>query len=256
MVNQEVSVEKLKQRFWEIDFLRGIAIVMMIFFHLLYDLNYFGVYSIAVSSGFWRYFARATASIFILLVGVSLTLSFSKAGLKREKLKETYMRYVKRGLKVFSWGLLITIVTWIFIPEDFIIFGILHFIGVSIILGCLFLKFYRVNLFAGIVFVVLGFYLENFEFSFPWLFWLGFMPKGDFFVDYFPLLPWFGLILIGMFIGKTLYRNYSRQFSIPDLGRVSFVRLFCFLGRKSLLIYLFHQPVLIGVLYLLGIIQI
>jgi uncharacterized membrane protein len=253
MVNQEVFGEKLKQRFWEIDFLRGIAIVMMIFFHLLYNLNYFGVYSIEVSSGFWRYFARTTASVFILLVGVSLTLSFSRAEIKQEKWKATYARYVKRGLKIFSWGLIITLVTWIFIHDDFIIFGILHFIGVSIILACLFLKRYRANLFVGVVFVVLGLYLENFTFDFSWLFWLGFMHKGDFFVDYFPLLPWFGLILIGMFIGKTMYRNYTRQFNIPVLEKISIVRLFCFLGRKSLLIYLLHQPVLIGVLYLLGV---
>jgi len=71
--------KNLEKRFWEIDFLRGLAIIMMILFHLLYDLNYFGEYNLNLHSGFWWYFARMTATIFILLVGISLTLSFSRA---------------------------------------------------------------------------------------------------------------------------------------------------------------------------------
>jgi len=54
-------------RFWEVDFLRGMAIVLMVLFHLAYDLNYFGVQQIEVSSGFWFYLARFTASLFLLL---------------------------------------------------------------------------------------------------------------------------------------------------------------------------------------------
>ena len=67
-------------RFWEVDFLRGWAIVLMVLFHLAFDLNYFGAQQIELTSGFWFYLARFTASLFLLLVGVSLTLSHSRAG--------------------------------------------------------------------------------------------------------------------------------------------------------------------------------
>ena len=65
MVNIETK------RFWEIDALRGVAIIMMVIFHTVFDLNYFGSYGFDLYSGLWFYVARATATIFIFLVGVS-----------------------------------------------------------------------------------------------------------------------------------------------------------------------------------------
>ena len=67
-------------RFWELDFIRGLAVVMMVLYHFLYDLDYFGGYPLNVRSGCWLYFAEATAAIFIVLVGASLTLSASRCG--------------------------------------------------------------------------------------------------------------------------------------------------------------------------------
>ncbi|GAI30804.1 unnamed protein product, partial [marine sediment metagenome] len=122
----------LPKRFWEVDFLRGIAIIMMVLYHLIYNLSYFGAYNIKANSGFWLYFARTTATIFIFLVGVSLTLSFSKAMKKFKNEKELFLKYLQRGLKIFSWGLIITLVTWVFLREGYVVFGILHLIGISI----------------------------------------------------------------------------------------------------------------------------
>jgi len=233
----------LQKRFWEIDFLRGIAIIMMIVFHIISDLYHFGGYDFRIYSGFWRYFAHATAGIFILLVGISLTLSFSKADGKAN-----YLKYFKRGLKIFSWGLLITAMTWIFYKEGFIVFGVLHLIGVSIILAYPFLKLKFWNLGVGIGLVAVGAYLLNFAFEFKWLVWLGFIPKNTYIADYFPILPWFGVVLVGVFLGNLLYYNYNRRFKLPDLSKFSIVKGFCFLGRNSLLIYLIHQPVLIAII--------
>ena len=236
-----------KDRFWEIDFLRGIAIVMMVLFHLIYSLDYFNITEFNVGTGFWLYFARATASIFILLVGISLTLSFS-----RYKINPKFSKYVKRGLKIFSWGLIITLVTWIFLRESFVAFGILHLIGVSIILAYPFLRYKKLNLILGSTLLVIGLYLKQFTFSFNWLMWSGFIPQNYQTIDYFPILPWFGLVLIGIFIGKTLYKNHTRQFKFWNLEKVQFVNFFGFLGRHSLFIYLIHQPILLFILYLLG----
>jgi len=245
----------LEKRFWEIDFLRGLAIIMMILFHLLYDLTYFGEYNLNVHSGFWLYFGRMTATIFILLVGISLTLSFSRAEKKHNAKKKVYQKYLKRGLEVFSWGLIITLTTWIFLRAGFVVFGVLHLIGISIILAYPFLKLRFWNLLIGIVFISLGIYLKSFTFGFPWLMWLGLMPERFYTVDYFPIFPWFGVILIGLFFGNLLYPDYTRKFNLCDFSNFAFIRLFCFLGRHSLLIYLIHQPVLIALLYLMGIVM-
>jgi len=243
--------KNLEKRFWEIDFLRGLAIIMMIIYHFLYDLNYFGNYNFDLSSGFWLYFARTTATIFILLVGISLTLSFSRTKIQKPKIN-LYLKYLKRGLKIFSWGLIVTLMTWIFLREEFVIFGILHFIGISIILAYPFLKLRYWNLLIGIICIVFGMYLKNFTFDFSWLMWLGLRPHYLYTVDYFPIFPWFGIILIGLFFGNLLYPHYKRKFKLSNFSDFSFTKLFCFLGKHSLLIYLVHEPILIILLYLLG----
>jgi uncharacterized membrane protein len=243
----------LTKRFWEVDSLRGLAVILMITYHFLFDLTFFGVLYVDVYSGFLWIFARLTAFTFIFLMGVSLTLSRSRAEQSGEFIQGgLFKKYLKRGLKIFSLGLLITVVTWIFIPEEFIIFGVLHFIGISIILAYPFLKRKYTNFALGISIIIVGIYLGTYSFNFSWLMWLGFVPSTLQTVDYFPILPWFGVVLLGLFFGRLLYKNYKRQFSIPDLSESYIVRIFSFLGRNSLVIYLIHQPILIIILYLLG----
>ncbi|MFO8078569.1 MAG: heparan-alpha-glucosaminide N-acetyltransferase domain-containing protein, partial [Thermoplasmatota archaeon] len=65
-------------RIWELDFLRGIAILLMILFHFIYDLNHFSVIQYTLWKGPFAIVASIIASIFIVLVGVSLTISFQK----------------------------------------------------------------------------------------------------------------------------------------------------------------------------------
>ncbi len=234
-------------RYWEIDFLRGVAIIMMIVFHVIFDMYYFANYEINLQSGFWWLFARITASIFIFLVGISLTVSYSRA--IRNKQKNLLLKYLYRGTKIFSWGLIITLITWIFLRQGFIVFGVLHFIGLAIILAYFFLRFRLLNLFLGIGLILTGIYLRGFVFDYPYFLWLGLIPQGFYTLDYFPLLPWFGLVLLGLFFGKLLYPEGKRSFRIRET-RNPIARSFCFLGRHSLLIYLVHQPVLIAMLYL------
>jgi len=248
--------QNLTERFWEIDLLRGIAIIMMIVFHLLYDLDHFGAYNLTGHSGFLFYFARATATIFLLLVGISLTLSFSRATNRQKTKTKLYRKYLKRGSTIFAWGLVITVLTWLFLREGFVVWGILHLIGISIILAYPLLKFRYWNLLLCLSFMVLGLFLKNVSVGFPWLLWLGLTPNSFYTIDYFPLLPWFGVVLLGVVIGNALYPDYTRNFKLRDLSQFTGIRLFTFLGRHSLLIYLIHQPVLITVLYLLGFVEI
>ncbi len=229
-------------RLWEIDSLRGIAIILMVISNFVTDMSYFGIYSINTYSGFWLYFARTVVSMFILLAGISLTLSYS--GVRNEKAKEIRRKYLLRGTKIFGSGMVITLVTWVFLKEDYVLFGILHLIGISIILGHFLLKRPKASLLLGILFVLSGIYLQTLAFGFPWLVWLGFKPEGFFSVDYVPIFPWFGLFLIGMFLGNKFYPEGKRKFRL----RNSENRLFApvrFLGRNSLLIYFIHQPILI-----------
>ena len=228
--------------------MRGLAIVMMITFHLLFDLTYFAGYNLNLNSGFWLIFARLTATVFICLVGLCLTLSYSSAARKEENLR---LKFLKRGLKIFGWGLVITLFTWLFLREGFIVFGILHLIGISIILAYPFLRVRKnfLLVLSGISCIFAGIYLRNFTFNFYWLLWLGFRPQHFYTLDYFPVLPWFGVVLIGLFLGNLLYPNYTRRFKINEPAsklNLLFIQPLSFLGRRSLIIYLAHQPILVA----------
>lgn len=240
------------ERFWEIDLVRGLAILMMIGYHIPFDLAYFGVYTL--QSGLWLLYARTIATIFLLVVGISLTLSFSRATRARRG-KKMYPKYLKRGLRIFSWGLVITLTTWILVGEGFVVFGILHLIGLSSILAYPVIKLRAGNLALGTLFIALGMGIKKVRVDFPWLLWLGLTPARFYSVDYFPLLPWFGVVLIGIFLGNSLYPHSTRNFSVPDLSRFQVIRTLCLMGRHSLLIYLVHQPLILISLHLLGIVD-
>ena len=246
---------KLTKRFWEIDFLRGISIAKMVIYHLLYNLNYFGQYDINLDSTFWWY-ASVNRPIFIFLVGVSLTLSFSKAKKSFMNEKRLFLKYLIRGLKIFSWGIIITLVTRVFLREGYVVFGVLHLIGISIILAYPFLTLRLWNLIIGILLIFLGLYLKDLTFNFYWLVWLGLKPVHFYSVDYFPLLPWFGVVLVGLFFGNLFYPDCSRKFHLHDFSDFYIIKSFCFLGKHSLFIYLIHQPLIIVFLYLFGLVSI
>ena len=236
-------------RLWEVDFLRGLAIVSMVIFHLAYDLEYFRIYEIDLSHGFWFYLARFTASLFLLLVGISLTLSYSRAKLAGQ-LSQYPFRLLKRSLWIMSLALGITLVTYIVIGGRFIVFGILHLISISILLAYPLLRLGRMNILLGLAAILLGLYIQELDVDFFWLIWLGLAPRSFASLDYVPLLPWFGVVLMGMAGGALLYKDLGRRFPLPDISAWPPVRGLLFLGRNSLAIYILHQPLLLGLIYL------
>ncbi|MGD0080538.1 MAG: heparan-alpha-glucosaminide N-acetyltransferase [Methanoregula sp.] len=231
-----------RPRFIEIDTARGIAILMMVLFHTLFDVSFFSIAPVDVSTGFWRYFAYATATLFLLIVGVSLVVSHDRAAAKLSGSALT-KKFLLRGAGIFSLGLLVTAATWLYLGEGFIIFGILHLIGVSVMLSPLFFRFGRYNLIIGSCCILAGFFLTGIYGPW-WLLPFGIHPAGFTSVDYTPLFPWFGVVLVGIGIGDFLYTGGVRQFAVPRLPDL-FSAPLAFLGRHSLLIYLVHQPVII-----------
>ncbi len=234
----------MTKRFWEIDFFRGLAVVLMILFNYAFALDYLGVYTLTEGWLFWWLFPRVVASMFIFLAGISLTIGYSR--------NKRISRHIRRGLWIFSWGIVLTIITWLFLPAGTVWFGILHFIGLSVIISLLFIKLRPKHLPAvALIFLLIGTYLNNLAVDFSWLLWLGVMPYNFSTLDYFPILPWFGIFLIGMAFGKTFYANGKRAFGLRREPSIS--KLLNFLGGHSLFIYLLHIPVLIVLLYFTGI---
>lgn len=231
---------------------------MMALYHTVYDLDFFGGYPIESATGFWARFADATAGTFVFLAGVSLTLSLARAGAEA-----SFGKYLRRGARIFCYGLLIT-AFFAVSGAGAVIFGILHLIGLSIILAYPLLRLGWTNVALGAAIIAAGVYLRANGTSFDGGIVLGVLlaPLGITpgslveilaMPDYRPLLPWFGVCLLGVAAGNLL-RDRLPSLSVPEAADRGAAPL-AFLGRNSLFIYLVHQPLIIAALEVAGVID-
>lgn len=246
MTDQPAPVSH-RPRIWEVDFLRGVAIILMVGYHLLYDLgamvgvrSFLG-FSTDLSTRAWTIAQLFFAGLFVVLSGISSTLSRGN---------------VRRGLKLAAVALLVTAATYVFDRTSTILFGILHCLAVSILIyGLLLEKARAVVCAAAGVFViglgaVLSTLLEGVAIRTDWLLPFGFHGAALNSFDYFPLFPWLGIFLVGAALGKSVYA--SKRSLVANPWPVTFVNL---AGRHSLLIYIVHQPIILGVLTIFGLIH-
>ena len=241
------------KRFIEIDMLRGFALILMIFGHILWDLDYFGI--IPINNSLYSVLQKIVPPLFFLLVGLSLIVSKKKIEDKPIQVQNNYYKHlVLRGLRIFSLGMIITIGTLLFIPEKVVLFGVLHCIGISIVISAPFLKYRNYNLLLATVILFLGTIFAHYHVQVPTyahlMVGIHQAQPWSYTLDYFPLIPWFGFCLIGMVVGDWLYSGDKRMFKIPDLSRYRPVKMFEWFGRHSLAIYLLHQPIIAGTLTL------
>lgn len=229
------------RRFYQIDLVRGLAVLLMVIFNWSVTLDYFKIFSMGGGWLYWWLFPRMVAGAFILLAGISFFIMAEKIKNSQELKKKSFLR----GVKIFSLGLLATAATFFLTPAQTIWFGILHFFGISFLLAPFFRNFGKANLFLGLLIALLGFYMNTLPQQNSFLLWLGLPPENFQTFDYFPLLPWFGVFLIGIFSGEKFYQKFSSSKNYSS-------NLLCFLGRNSLAIYVAHQPLLIALLYILG----
>ena len=222
----------MKGRIWELDALRGAALLGMIGIHLVYDLvDLFGV--VAWQQPVWYLlFKNNYGALFLLISGISVTLG---------------RHCLKRGLTVFCCGFLCTAATvFMYLTglagKDIIIyFGVLHCLGCCMLLWPVFRRSPQWLLAAlGVLLVGLGLWLRGEGFSFPWLMPLGLAPWGFASSDYFPLMPNLGYFLLGAVLGRQLYPEKVSRFPREDPP----LKTLQWLGRHSLGVYLLHQPLL------------
>ena len=245
------------KRIWELDFLRGLAIIMMVFDHLMFDFSYLDNYfsnfrqvdnSIfnwlyEVANLYWNSFFRFIGReffilLFLLISGISFT--FSKNNFKR-------------GLKLLLVALLITFITFLVDlllgMNVLIVFGVIHMFAFSILIAAIIRKFIKneiIILFIGMLILTIGFIYGMFS---PRLAPLNLenLPRiiiglNRYGADHFGIVPYVGFILIGTVIGNTLYKN---RVSLVPQYNLSKKNIFAVAGRNSLLVYVFHQPLVL-----------
>lgn len=228
-------------RRWEIDCLRGLAVGLMVVSNFLFDLIFFAGLD-ELQSGVLDWFARFIAGFFIVLAGVSLTLS--RARVDSQALG--FGKYLRRGLRLMGLGGVITLATWGVAGDQMVLFGVLHLIGASVILAYPFLGRQRLSLVGGCLVLAASAVTRQVRLDHPWLLWLGLQPHDYGSVDYAPLIPWFGFMLIGIFLGHTLYPGGQPRWHLSDWSRAGFSPVLSWCGRRSLVIYFAHQPILMA----------
>lgn len=223
--------------------MRGIAIIAMVVFHLAFDLNHFGIIEADFYSDTGLVATRnAIVAMFLLLVGISMTLAL-RNGIHWD-------RYLKRLMLLALCALAVSLGSWLIFPQSWIFFGVLHFIAAASILALAFRRFYRANLFIGLAFILFGLSVSHPAFDARGMSWIGLVTTKPITEDYVPLLPWFGVVLIGMFLGKLSLRRIDFSILAERQPTTRTAMTLAWMGRHSLAIYLLHQPLLLAAIWL------
>ncbi len=245
------EAEKPRTRIELIDALRGVAVFLMVFHHFFYDLCWLlGDWTAEVFGSRWVLFSNPVfdflhyifAGLFIFLAGLSCRLSRSN---------------LRRGTICFAIAMAMTFVTSLPLIDSPIRFGVLHLLGLSMMIYGLAAdknvpRFLRLGiylaLFAASIWLTSSVSTEEIA---KWLFPLGWTYPGFYSADYFPLFPWLFVFLVGSWAGyyvadkKLPARFYDRK-GVP---------FFSWLGKKALIIYIIHQPILYGLVMLIKLIS-
>ncbi len=235
-----------------LDSIRGLTLISMILYHLSWDLVYIaGVDWPWYHSQQAFYWQQSICWCFIILSGFCIPLSTHRW---------------RRGLLVYGAGLLVTAVTLVFLPEDRVVFGVLTFLGTAMLIMALVYPYLsRISpvlglLISGYLFYVFRWVNEGKLTLWPGkiiglpadlyrgsaMTYLGFPERGFYSTDYFSVLPWIFLFIAGVFLHLLLRNIGAMRFRIWHLN----IPPLTFLGQRSLLVYLLHQPAIYMVIVL------
>ena len=214
----------------------------MVAYHIAFDLSSFRLIATDVPSDLgWKIFARLIAGTFLFLVGVNLVLA-TRHGI-------VWPAYLRRLALIVGAAALVTLGTWWFDPGTFVFFGILHAIAAASVLALPFLRLPgAVVAIAAAFFLALPWFFANAVFNTPALIWIGLSTVPPVSVDFVPVFPWFGVVLAGIVGGRFVAEHRDRIAAWRPGGRLA--RWLTFAGRWSLLIYVVHQPLIVGALSL------
>jgi uncharacterized membrane protein len=193
-------------------------------------------------TGWLKIYARAIATTFLFIVGISLVLSL-RGGFRAAP-------FLRRLAILIVAAALVSFGTWWFAGDALAFFGILHLIAVGSVVAlplALYAPSWLVGL-AAVAAIAAPQYLAAPVFNAPWLWWLGLTTVTPRSVDYVPVLPWLAPILVGVLAGRALLRFAADSPLVHWRPGDAASRLAVRAGQWSLAIYLIHQPVLIGIL--------
>lgn len=245
----------LAARHGTLDALRGVAVLWMTCFHFAFDLNHFGfIHQDFYRDPLWTVQRTCILSLFLLCAGFGQAVAVH-AG-------QTWARFWRRWLQIAACAAAVSLGSALMFPNSWIYFGVLHGMAVMLLVCRATASWGRWLWPAGLLVVVLGVYAPQVQAWLPvghiWdlkaLNWLGLVSRKPITEDYVPLLPWLGVMWWGMAAGQwVLTRGWMAR--VDQTTRTWPLTPLSWLGRWSLSWYMLHQPVLIGLLTLVGLMR-
>ncbi len=232
--------------------MRGLAIVTMIAYHFCFDLTWYRWADWPMLDDIrWIAWRSSIVTAFLFVAGVSLALRDDR---ERGRGTTGWLEpsFVRRWSQVAGAASLVTIGSMLLFPASFIYFGVLHFVAVAWLLCRRAPRLGAGSIALGVLAIVVGTTIATPAFDPRWIDWIGFAAQKPLTEDYVPLFPWLGVLLIGCGAGAWWAgRNFRTTPLLSHAWRATpawLRRLLCGMGRRSLTIYLLHQPVLLGVM--------
>ncbi|MEO8545762.1 MAG: heparan-alpha-glucosaminide N-acetyltransferase [Burkholderiaceae bacterium] len=236
-------------RYDAIDALRGFALVWMTLYHFCFDLNNFGLARFDFyRDPLWTLQRTAILSLFLLCVGLGQSVAVQQ--------HQSWLRFWKRWARVAGCALLVSVGSWWMFPDSYIYFGVLHGMALMLVIARLTAGAGR-WLWVSALLALLGAWVAPLllagsswsdAFNAPMLNWIGIITRKPVTEDYVPLLPWMGVVWLGVWAGMAGSRSAAAQPAWQASGAWAGLT---WLGRRSLVYYMLHQPVMIGILWLL-----
>jgi uncharacterized membrane protein len=263
MEGSEKTAKLKSNRAFELDLLRGFAIFMMILHHFAYDLRFIFEYKVFgfISSEcdwFWAFPQPFFIFVFIVISGICCQFS-----------RNNFKRALKLGLVAIAFSAVTITADHFFHLECSVYFNVLHVLTVSTLLFAVFDHFEQkktggresrggdMTLFSIVIIFfwllqAIRFYHDKIKCG--WVSILGIDPHPDYALaigDEMGLIPWVGVFFLGVLIGRHVYKSKETLFPNTPKAVHAVSRPFEWIGRNSLLVYILHQPVILGILYLL-----
>ncbi len=226
------------QRLDRLDALRGLAMVWMAAYHFAFDLNHYGFFQPPYrffQDPLWTVQRTLILSGFLLCAGAALAVALD-AG-------QTWPRFWRRWAQVAGCALLVSVGSSFMFPQSWIFFGVLHGMAVMLIMARLLAPLGAWLWLLAALCIGLPLAWRHPVFDTSWLAWVGLVTRKPITEDWVPVLPWLGVMLVGLAGAQWLLRHRRAVISGPV---PSALQPLAVLGRWSLSFYMLHQPVLIG----------
>ena len=249
-----LSAVHANQRHERLDALRGVAVLWMAIYHFCYDLNFLGLIQprqFFFSDPYWTGQRTAIVSLFVFCAGLSMAVALQQG--------QSWQRFWRRWLQVALCAALVSAGSALMFPKSWIGFGILHGLAVMLVLARLLERVLAwrtagrhkgwaalgAMAATGVMALLLPRWVKHPFFDTPWTHWVGLVTRPPVTEDWVPVLPWLGVMLLGLAAGQALLQSQRHVLAGPLLPALQPLAT---LGRWSLTFYMLHQPVLLGLL--------